>query len=106
MGGHVEACTDCGHWRIAYNSCRPARILRQHGASRRAAGLPPPSVTSPQGALGGLRQAAVGRTRGGSSPICRATPTGSPSRTAGSCGSTRPESPSATRTIAAAIPTA
>lgn len=22
MGGHVEACTDCGHWRIAYNSCR------------------------------------------------------------------------------------
>ena len=22
MGGHVEACTDCGHWRVAYNSCR------------------------------------------------------------------------------------
>ena len=21
LGGHVEACTDCGHWRIAYNSC-------------------------------------------------------------------------------------
>src|SRR3546814_2842411 len=19
LGGHVEACTDCGHWRIAYN---------------------------------------------------------------------------------------
>lgn len=24
MGGHVEACADCGHWRIAYNSCRTA----------------------------------------------------------------------------------
>ena len=22
LGGHVEACTDCGHQRIAYNSCR------------------------------------------------------------------------------------
>src|SRR3546814_13596321 len=22
LGGHVEASTDCGHWRIAYNSCR------------------------------------------------------------------------------------
>lgn len=22
LGGHVEACDDCGHWRIAYNSCR------------------------------------------------------------------------------------
>ena len=22
MGGHVAACTDCGHWRVAYNSCR------------------------------------------------------------------------------------
>ena len=22
LGGHVEACEDCGHWRIAYNSCR------------------------------------------------------------------------------------
>lgn len=21
LGGHVEACEDCGHWRIAYNSC-------------------------------------------------------------------------------------
>ena len=20
LGGHVEACEDCGHWRIAYNS--------------------------------------------------------------------------------------
>jgi hypothetical protein len=22
LGGHVEACEDCGHWRIAYNSSR------------------------------------------------------------------------------------
>lgn len=22
LGGHVERCTDCGHERIAYNSCR------------------------------------------------------------------------------------
>jgi Transposase zinc-binding domain len=21
LGGHVEAYEDCGHWRIAYNSC-------------------------------------------------------------------------------------
>jgi len=21
LGGHVDACTDCGHQRIAYNSC-------------------------------------------------------------------------------------
>jgi hypothetical protein len=20
LGGHVEACEDCGHWRVAYNS--------------------------------------------------------------------------------------
>jgi Transposase zinc-binding domain len=26
LGGHVEACTDCGHWRIAYNSCLMGRF--------------------------------------------------------------------------------
>ena len=20
LGGHTEACSDCGHWRVAYNS--------------------------------------------------------------------------------------
>jgi hypothetical protein len=25
LGGHVEACEDCGHWRIAYNSCLMGR---------------------------------------------------------------------------------
>jgi hypothetical protein len=31
LGGHVEACTDCGHQRIAYNSCRN----RHWGASNK-----------------------------------------------------------------------
>jgi ribosomal protein L32 len=26
LGGHVEACEDCGHWRIAYNSCLMGKI--------------------------------------------------------------------------------
>jgi hypothetical protein len=25
LGGHVDACEDCGHWRIAYNSCLMGR---------------------------------------------------------------------------------
>jgi len=25
LGGHVEACADCGHQRIAYNSCLMGR---------------------------------------------------------------------------------
>jgi hypothetical protein len=25
LGGHLEACEDCGHWRIAYNSCLMGR---------------------------------------------------------------------------------
>ena len=25
LGGHVEACDDCGHWRVAYNSCLMGR---------------------------------------------------------------------------------
>ena len=25
LGGHVEACEDCGHWRVAYNSCLMGR---------------------------------------------------------------------------------
>src|SRR5260221_11349615 len=36
LGGHVEACEDCGHWRIAYNSCR-----NRH-RPRRQAPAPPP----------------------------------------------------------------
>jgi hypothetical protein len=35
MGGHVEACTDCGHWRIAYNSCRNRHCPRCQGAAAR-----------------------------------------------------------------------
>src|SRR3546814_17724208 len=35
LGGHVEACTDCGHWRIAYNSCRNRHFPRCQGAAAR-----------------------------------------------------------------------
>jgi hypothetical protein len=35
LGGHVEACEDCGHWRIAYNTClmgksRNGELARRH----------------------------------------------------------------------------
>ena len=33
LGGHVEACEDCGHWRIAYNSCRNRHCPRCQGAA-------------------------------------------------------------------------
>jgi Transposase zinc-binding domain/Putative transposase len=36
LGGHVEACEDCGHWRIAYNSCRDRHCPRCQGAAARA----------------------------------------------------------------------
>ena len=36
LGGHVEACEDCGHWRIAYNSCRNRHCPRCQGAVARA----------------------------------------------------------------------
>ncbi len=35
LGGHVEACTDCEHWRIAYNSCRNRHCPRCQGAAAR-----------------------------------------------------------------------
>lgn len=35
MGGHVEACTDCGHWRVAYNSCRNRHCPKCQGAAAR-----------------------------------------------------------------------
>ncbi len=35
MGGHVEACTDCGHWRIAYNSCRNRHCPKCQGVAAR-----------------------------------------------------------------------
>ncbi|PYD77271.1 hypothetical protein CFR80_18585, partial [Komagataeibacter oboediens] len=31
LGGHVAACGDCGHWRIAYNSCRNRHCPRCQG---------------------------------------------------------------------------
>lgn len=35
LGGHVKACTDCGHWRIAYNSCRNRHCPKCQGAAAR-----------------------------------------------------------------------
>jgi Putative transposase/Transposase zinc-binding domain len=35
MGGHVEACEDCGHWRIACNSCRNRHCPKCQGAAAR-----------------------------------------------------------------------
>ncbi len=35
MGGHVEACTDCGHWRIVYNSCRNRHCPKCQGVAAR-----------------------------------------------------------------------
>jgi hypothetical protein len=35
LGGHVEACTDCGHWRVAYNSCRNRHCPKCQGAAAR-----------------------------------------------------------------------
>ena len=32
-GGHVERCQDCGHSRIAYNSCRNRHCPRCQGAA-------------------------------------------------------------------------
>ena len=35
LGGHVEACEDCGLWRIAYNSCRNRHCPKCQGAAAR-----------------------------------------------------------------------
>jgi hypothetical protein len=35
LGGHVEACDDCGHLRIAYNSCRNRHCPKCQGAAAR-----------------------------------------------------------------------
>jgi Putative transposase/Transposase zinc-binding domain len=35
LGGHVEACEDCGHWRIAYNSCRNRHCPKCQGNAAR-----------------------------------------------------------------------
>ena len=36
LGGHVEGCQDCGHQRIAYNSCRNRHCPKCQGAAARA----------------------------------------------------------------------
>jgi hypothetical protein len=35
LGGHVEACADCGHQRVSYNSCRNRHCPRCQGAAAR-----------------------------------------------------------------------
>ena len=35
LGGHVEGCDDCGHTRIAYNSCRNRHCPKCQGAAAR-----------------------------------------------------------------------
>jgi hypothetical protein len=35
LGGHVEACADCGHQRVAYNSCRNRHCPKCQGAAAR-----------------------------------------------------------------------
>ncbi len=36
LGGHVEGCHDCGHRRVAYNSCRNRHCPKCQGAAARA----------------------------------------------------------------------
>jgi hypothetical protein len=36
LGGHVERCIDCGHTRIAYNSCRNRHCPKCQGLARAA----------------------------------------------------------------------
>jgi putative transposase/transposase-like zinc-binding protein len=36
LGGHIEACDDCGHQRIAYNSCRKRHCPKCQAAARAA----------------------------------------------------------------------
>lgn len=35
LGGHVEACEDCGQWRVAYNSCRNRHCPKCQGSAAR-----------------------------------------------------------------------
>ena len=35
LGGHVEGCDDCGHLRVAYNSCRNRHCPKCQGAAAR-----------------------------------------------------------------------
>ena len=35
LGGHIESCEDCGHRRVAYNSCRNRHCPKCQGAAAR-----------------------------------------------------------------------
>ena len=79
---------------------RPAEVLRRSHGPRRHGGIRRLPRAPQADGVGGLRQEAVRRARGGAAPICRATPTASPSPTAASSRPTRRASPSAARTTA------
>ena len=34
LGGHLEQCNDCGHQRVAYNSCRNRNCPKCQGLAR------------------------------------------------------------------------
>jgi Transposase zinc-binding domain len=36
LGGHIEACEDCGQWRVSYNSCRNRHCPKCQGAAAKA----------------------------------------------------------------------
>jgi hypothetical protein len=40
LGGHIEACEDCGQRRIAYNFCRNRHCPKCQGAAARPSNLP------------------------------------------------------------------
>src|ERR1700716_633209 len=48
LGGHMEACDDCGMTRIAYNSCRNRHCPKCQGRAR-AAWLAPRGADPPPG---------------------------------------------------------
>src|SRR5260370_19940305 len=48
LGGHTEACADCGLARCAYNSCRNPHCPKCQGPGP-AAGLPAPRAPPPAG---------------------------------------------------------
>ena len=85
---------------------RAAQLLRRPCRPGGRPRLPPSPGAAAQDEVGGVREAAVLRAGGGARLLGAIQPTASPSRTTGWPRSTRPASPSATRTTAGTPPTA
>src|SRR5215469_5810889 len=94
LGGHVERCEDCGHSRIAYNSCRYRHCPKCQGATAqdwltaREADLLPvgyfhvvftlPAEISPiayQNKAAGEKSANIAMTRSGGTAVRRSNET-------------------------------